>query len=167
MPTRSRTRSRSTTAPAGRGRRNESEPVTMLRSDHERVKDLFRQFESADGGERSRLFEEISRELQVHTKLEEEIFYPAVKRLPTDDAKEMVNESVEEHNIVDFVLESMQRLSPDDETFEAKFSTLRENVEHHIEEEEKQLFKIAGSIEDPEALGERMRQRKEQLVMRR
>ncbi|HWO73702.1 MAG TPA: hemerythrin domain-containing protein [Dehalococcoidia bacterium] len=155
MPTRSTTR---------RTSRKEPEPLTMLRSDHEHVKDLFRQFESASGAERARLFEEISRELQVHTKLEEEIFYPAVKSVPTEEAKEIVNESVEEHNIVDFVLESMQRLSPDDETFEAKFSTLRENVEHHIQEEEKQLFKIAGRIEDPEALGERMRQRKQQLV---
>src|SRR4051812_29421171 len=91
-------------------------PVEMLKADHAKVKQLFAQFEAAEGQAKEDIFKEIFKELQVHTKIEEEIFYPAVKKLDSESA----NEAVEEHNIVDFILGAMKKLSPDDEAYEAK-----------------------------------------------
>src|SRR2546423_850867 len=100
------------------------------------------------------IFKEIVKELQVHTKIEEEIFYPAVKRVDS----EIAVEAEEEHNIVDWIIAQMKKLKSDDEHYEAKFSTLKENVKHHIQEEEREMFpeaerKLGGQLE---ALGQEM-----------
>jgi hemerythrin superfamily protein len=139
-------------------------PVEMLKADHQKVKGLFSQFESAGEDQKPDIFKEIVKELQVHTKIEEEIFYPAVKKLDS----ELAVEAEEEHNIVDWIISQMKKLKPDDEHYEAKFSTLKENVEHHIEEEEKEMFpeaeeKLGGQLD---ALGKKMMERKEALMKR-
>jgi hemerythrin superfamily protein len=139
-------------------------PVEMLKADHQKVKGLFSQFEAAGEDQKPDIFKEIVKELQVHTKIEEEIFYPAVKKLDS----ELAVEAEEEHNIVDWIISQMKKLKPDDEHYEAKFTTLKENVEHHIEEEEKEMFPEAqeklGS--QMESLGQKMMERKEALMKR-
>jgi len=138
-------------------------PVELLKQDHAKVKQLFMQFEAAQGEAKEDIFKQIFKELQVHTKVEEEIFYPAVKKFDS----EVANEAVEEHNIVDYILGAMKKLSPSDEAYDAKFTTLKENVEHHIEEEEGEMLpeaekKIpAGQMAE---LGQAMIQRKEKLM---
>jgi iron-sulfur cluster repair protein YtfE (RIC family) len=138
-------------------------PVELLKADHAKVKQLFSQFESAKGAKKQEVFNQIFKELQVHTKVEEEIFYPAVKKID----KEGANEAFEEHNIVDFILGAMKKLSPSDEAYDAKFTTLKENVEHHIEEEEGEMFPEAQE-KIPAAqmaeLGTKMQERKDKLM---
>jgi hemerythrin superfamily protein len=129
------------------------------------VKGLFSQFESADEDKKADIFNQIVKELQVHTKIEEEIFYPAVKKLDDD----MALEAEEEHNIVDWIISQMKKLEPGDEHYDAKFTTLKENVEHHIEEEEKEMFPEAQEkvpAKQMEALGKQMMERKEALMKR-
>ena len=139
-------------------------PIEMLKADHRKVEQLFNQFESAGEEEKPEIFKQILREIEIHTKIEEELFYPAVKNID----KEMANEAVEEHNIVDFIIASMKKLSPDDEAYEAKFTTLKENIEHHVQEEEAEMFPQAeqklGS--ELESLGQKMMERKEALMKR-
>jgi hemerythrin superfamily protein len=136
-----------------------SDPVEILTEDHKKVRALFKRFEDATGDAKDEVFREIAMELEVHTKVEEEIFYPAVRMLP--ELEEMVGEAFEEHNIVDFILAAMKKLSPGEETYNYKFTTLKENVEHHAEEEEKEMFpKVRGKLGE---IGERMTQRKQEL----
>jgi hypothetical protein len=107
---------------------------------------------------RKQLLEEITAALELHTRLEEEIFYPAVRGLETRKAEEMVAEALEEHHVVDLVLKDLPKVDPEDERFEAKMTVLSELVEHHADEEEKEMFKTAQRLGDEElkALGERM-----------
>jgi len=140
--------------------------VELLKADHAKVTQLFAQFEAAGEDEKRKgdLFKEIAQELKVHTTIEEEVFYPAIKKMDS----EMALEAEEEHNIVDWIIAQMKKLSPGDENYDAKFTTLKENVEHHIEEEEKEMFpeaeeKLGSQIN---ALGEKMQQRKEALMKR-
>jgi len=119
------------------------DPFKMLKEDHKKVKDLFRQFEST--GERAyqkkqELAEKIFRELEVHTSLEEEIFYPAVRESSDKEGKELIAEAYEEHRIVKQLIEELQDLDAKDETYNAKFKVLIENVEHHVQEEEGEPF---------------------------
>ena len=140
--------------------------VELLKSDHAKVKQLFAQFEAAGEDEKRKgdIFKQIAQELKVHTTIEEEVFYPAVKKMDSD----MALEAEEEHNIVDWIIAQMKKLSPGDENYDAKFTTLKENVEHHIEEEEKEMFpeaeeKLGKQID---ALGKKMLERKEALTRR-
>ena len=113
--------------------------VEMLKHDHEKVKALFQQYEAA--GHRAHrkkqgLAEEVFAELAVHTTLEEELFYPAMKRQTDQDGTDLVAEAVEEHHVVTTLMDELKGLDPMDERYDAKFKVLMENVEHHIEEEE-------------------------------
>ena len=140
-------------------------PVELLKADHRKVKQLFSQFESAGEAQKADIFQQIAKELQVHTKVEEEIFYPAVKKMDSD----MALEAAEEHNIVDWIIAQMKKLSPSDENYDAKFTTLKENVEHHIEEEEKEMFPEAEEkvpANQMAEIGKKMMARKEALMKR-
>src|SRR4051794_36852363 len=113
--------------------------VAMLKADHKKVKGIFREFESA--GERAyrkkqQLAEQAFLELEVHSKLEEEIFYPAA-RSSDKDLVDVVDEGLEEHHVVDVLIGELRQMQPEDERYDPKFKVLTENVEHHIEEEEK------------------------------
>ena len=138
--------------------------LTLLRKDHKEVKDLLKQSSDADTTQKQKLFEQIKSELQVHEAIEEEIFYPALKEHPK--TKELALEAYEEHHVVDQVISELDALSPDDETWDAKFSVMEENLKHHINEEEREMFEQAQKIfsdEELEQLGDRMLRRKEQL----
>jgi hemerythrin-like domain-containing protein len=141
----------------------------LLKADHDKVRALFREFESAGENahkKKQSIAERVFRELEVHTKIEEEVFYPAVRAKMGDEGEEMVEESLQEHHVVDVLIGEMQGLEPDNPEWEAKFTVLMENVEHHADEEEKEMFpgaeKKLGA--DLETLGERMQRRKDQLL---
>jgi iron-sulfur cluster repair protein YtfE (RIC family) len=140
--------------------------ITLLEKDHIKVRGLFRKFEALTDRAhvtKQRLADQIRAELMVHTAIEEEIFYPGVER----HAEEMIAEAIEEHNVVDRLLLEIRDLSPDDDQFTAKMTVMMENVEHHAEEEEKELFptvKRAMGMDAMRALGERMARRKSELT---
>ena len=140
--------------------------VQMLKDDHDKVKGLFKKFEKAEGREQKQIAEQVFQELEVHSKLEEEIFYPAVKRKADEEGKETVAEAVEEHHVVDVLINELKAMSSINEQYKAKFTVLQENVEHHVEEEEGEMFPDAKKLlgEDIEKLGDRMDKRKQELM---
>jgi hypothetical protein len=132
----------------------------LLKKQHRQVEKLFKQAEKAeDPRQRRKLMEQIAADLKMHTRIEEEIFYPAVRELGTSKAEEMIDEAFEEHHVVDLVLAELPQVDPEDERFEAKMTVLSELVEHHVEEEEKEMFRLAEKKLGPERikeLGQRM-----------
>ena len=139
----------------------------LLKKQHRAVKALFKKVEGTDNPRmRRQLLNDITRSLEGHTLIEEEIFYPAVRGLETRKAEEMVLEAYEEHHVVKLVLAELPRVNPEDERFEAKMTVLSELIEHHVEEEEKEMFKLAGKIEKEEAddIAQRMQTRFEELI---
>ena len=143
-------------------------PVEMLEADHVKVKALFDKFEEA--GDRmikakQQIIEEVFAALEVHTQLEEEIFYPAVKAVGDKENKKIIAESSEEHLVVKHLMEEMRALAPSDEQYAAKFTVLMENVRHHIEEEEGEMFPMAEEEldDDLDELLEQMMERKQAL----
>ncbi|HKA35156.1 MAG TPA: hemerythrin domain-containing protein [Candidatus Binatia bacterium] len=108
--------------------------IELLKADHKKVKNLFERGDDLEGGKLKVIFDQIKRELETHTYIEETIFYPAVEKIP--ELKDMVRESIKEHNRVKTLLKELESLTPDDEAFEIKFEDLMECVEHHAEEEE-------------------------------
>jgi hypothetical protein len=142
----------------------------LLKKQHKEVKALFKKVEGTENArERRRLMSEISTALEGHTVIEEEMFYPAVRGLETQKAEEMVMEAFEEHHVVKLVLAELPQVDPEDERFEAKMTVLSELVEHHADEEEKEMFKLANKLgkDELEALGEQMEQRFEALAGQR
>lgn len=134
----------------------------LLKKQHREVKGLFKQFEKTeDAAGRRSLMEQVTQALQTHTRIEEEIFYPAVRGLETKKAEEMIAEAFEEHHVVDLVLKDLPNVDPEDERFEAKMTVLSELIEHHVEEEEKEMFKLAERLgkEELEDLAEEMQAR--------
>jgi hemerythrin superfamily protein len=116
----------------------------VLKRQHRSVEKLFKEVEKTEDARRRRqLLDQIESELKLHTKLEEEIFYPAVREVGTAKAEEMVDEAFEEHHVVDLVLGELPQVDPEDERFEAKMTVLSELVEHHVEEEEHEMFPLA------------------------
>ena len=139
--------------------------IDLLREDHDRIKPLLSELkETTDRAEKTRgdLFSRIKQELTIHEIIEEEIFYPALKEHPR--AKEIVLEGYEEHDVVSRLMGELDGMEPTDERFGPKAKVMAENIEHHIEEEEGEMFKKARQAFDPDELdrlGERMARRKE------
>jgi hemerythrin superfamily protein len=116
----------------------------LLKKQHKDVKALFKKVEKTGDAEgRRELMEQIGQMLALHTRLEEEIFYPAVRGLETRKAEAMIAEAFEEHHVVELVLKDLPNVDPEDERFEAKMTVLSELVEHHVEEEEGEMYKLA------------------------
>ncbi|HEV8653223.1 MAG TPA: hemerythrin domain-containing protein [Actinomycetes bacterium] len=148
--------------------------VELLKQDHRAVEALFREFEEAGDQAyqtKRKLVEQISHELEVHTAIEEEIFYPAVQAKAPKEDREIVEEAYEEHHVVKVLLGELAGMEPDADGFDAdgfdaKVTVLMENVRHHVEEEETELLpeseKLLGK-ERMDELGEKMARRKEQL----
>jgi hypothetical protein len=138
--------------------------ITMLKTDHDKVKGLLTELESTtERGVKTRqeLFATIKGELTVHEAIEEEIFYPALKSHPK--AQDVVLEAYEEHHVVDLLMGELESLDVSDETWGAKAVVMKENIEHHIEEEEGEMFTQARQVFDRqelEDLGEQMAARK-------
>ena len=142
--------------------------MSLLKDDHQKVKKLLAELESTtERGVKTReeLFTKVKQELVVHEAIEEEIFYPALKEHPK--TKEIALEGYEEHHVVDTVMAEIEGVAYDDEKWGAKFSVMKENLEHHIEEEEGEMFKQARQVFDRDELtqlGESMKARKEDLM---
>ena len=125
--------------------------ISLLKRDHELVKDLMNKMaEEEDPDQLSSMFEQLVDELSIHERIEEEIFYPALQRLPK--AKEDVLEAFEEHHVVDEIVAEMD-VETDDDRWQAKFTVMKENVEHHIKDEEDKLFTKAERLLGDEKLG--------------
>jgi hemerythrin-like domain-containing protein len=140
--------------------------LELLREDHRKVKKLLDELESTtERGVKTRqeLYTKIRSELTVHEIIEEEIFYPTLKEHPK--AKEIVLEGYEEHNVVDTLMGELDALAFDDERWGPVAKVMKENIEHHIEEEEGEMFDQARQVlgdEELEELGARMEARKEE-----
>ena len=142
--------------------------LELLTADHNRVRGLFTRFKAAEGendAQAARLAAMIFEELDVHTKIEEEIFYPAITKL-NDEIHDLVVEGVEEHHVVDTLMAEVKLLSPTDEEWAAKIKVLIENVEHHAEEEEQEMFPMVRKAMNDDArteLGRQMEAKKAAL----
>lgn len=140
--------------------------IALLKADHRKVEDLFASFESARGAERKqKLVQQICTELTIHTLLEEEIFYPACKGEIEDG---LLAEAYVEHDGAKVLIAELLASAPDEEFYDAKVKVLSEQIEHHVEEEEKRsegMFSQARKAGlDMDALADRMRARKEALT---
>ena len=141
--------------------------IEMLKEDHRKVKKLLEQGDDTTENAvktRTELLEKIKAEMKAHETLEEEIFYPALQQ--HEKAKEVVLEGYEEHHVVNQILGELNDVSVEDERWAAKFSVMKENIEHHIEEEEDDMFKKAKQIfsdDELDELGDRMESKKQQL----
>ena len=140
--------------------------VALLKADHRKVEDLFAQFEAAKGdGKKKALAEQICMELTVHTKIEEDIFYPACEGKVEED---LVKEAYVEHDAAKVLIAEIEAGGPDDEFYEAKVKVLSEEIAHHVEEEEKRVEGMFAQARkaglDMDALGEQMAAEKAQLV---
>ncbi|GAC1313610.1 MAG: hemerythrin domain-containing protein [Acidimicrobiales bacterium] len=140
--------------------------ITLLKTDHGNVENLFVQFEAAADGdyaEKRRIVNHIIEQLSRHAAVEEQVFYPALRGIP--DLHGMVMESLEEHHAAKLALSELEKLPANAERFDAKTTVLIENVRHHVEEEENELFPLvekhipfsdlqimAGAMEDLKAV---------------
>lgn len=143
--------------------------IALLKQDHEKVRTLLGSLEKATGARREKLLGQVEQELKIHTTIEEEIFYPAFREAAKKkDDQVMTYEAYNEHHVVDLVLPEA-REGKDAEDLKAKAKVLKELVEHHADEEEKDMFPRARKTMDREELrdlGERMAARKKELGAR-
>jgi hemerythrin-like domain-containing protein len=134
--------------------------LTLLKEEHGQIKKLLEEGESTtERGVKTRteLYERLKDLLTNHERMEEEVLYPALKSHPK--ARDLTLESYQEHHVVDLILEELEATPVTDEKWGAKFKVAKENIEHHIEEEEGELFRDARQIFEPdelEAMGEKM-----------
>jgi hemerythrin-like domain-containing protein len=129
--------------------------IDLLEEDHRKVKKMLAEGEATtERAEvtRSELYATLRREMEIHERIEEEIFYPALKEHPK--ARDIVLEGFEEHHVVDEIMGELGETDVTDETWAAKFSVMKENIEHHIEEEEGEMFSKARQAFDNDALDE-------------
>jgi hypothetical protein len=140
--------------------------LQLLAADHRKVEGLFAEFEKASGAAaKQRLVKEICTELKVHTMIEEEIYYPAIRGKVEEDA---LDEAWVEHDSAKTLVNELEAATPDEDFYDAKVKVLQELIEHHVKEEEKQrdnLFQQTRAAEiDLQALGEQMAARKAELM---
>ena len=145
--------------------------ITLLETDHRRLEDLLKQGEetterAAKG--RRELLDTITAELGLHELMEEKLLYPALKQYP--EARDIVLEGVQEHHVADLIVKELHHVATDDERWAAKFKVLKENIEHHIQEEEGPMFRTARGVlsrDELQALGARMAKMKRDAEQRR
>jgi hypothetical protein len=137
--------------------------VSLLKEDHDRVKELFERFEaSRSRPAKIKIVREALVELKVHAAIEEELFYPAVRK-PV--GKEIMNEADEEHHVAKLLIAELDAMDGSESHFDAKFMVLAENVRHHIDEEEGEMLPKAQKVKlDFAALAKKMTARKEKLL---
>jgi hemerythrin superfamily protein len=142
-----------------------TDAIDLLKQDHDRVEKAFKEFEKMDRQDTEacrRLIERVCEELTVHTALEEEIFYPAVREAIDDE--DLMNEAAVEHETARMLIEQLQNMGPDDPNYFATFTVLGEYVRHHIKEEQNEMFPAARKAGlDLAALAERMQARRDEL----
>ena len=142
-----------------------TDAIDLLKQDHDRVEKTFKEFEKMDRQDAEACRELIGRvceDLTVHTTLEEEIFYPAVREAIDDE--DLMNEAAVEHETARMLIEQLQNMGPDDPNYFATFTVLGEYVRHHVKEEQNEMFPAARkSGIDLAGLGERLRARRDEL----
>jgi hemerythrin-like domain-containing protein len=140
--------------------------IAMLKEDHQRVKELFAQYEGTSNAEaKSTLAEEVFVELETHAQLEENIFYPSVNE-ETEEGPELVKESLQEHATVKQLIQELRQMGPQSQGFDAKFHELMQNVEHHVAEEEAEMFPLAEEelAEDLDEMSAEMQELKKEIL---
>lgn len=145
---------------------NKQDAIALLKADHRTVEELFEKFEKAGGdGAKEKIARRICLELTVHAQIEEEIFYPACEGKVEED---LIKEAYVEHDGAKVLIAEIEAGNPDDEYFDAKVKVLSEQIEHHVEEEEKRMEGMFSQARkaglDMDALGDQLRTRKEELV---
>jgi len=140
--------------------------IALLKADHRAVDALFEQFENASGdGKKQKIALQICLELTIHAKIEEEIFYPACEGQVDED---QLKEAYVEHDGAKVLIAEIEAGTPSDEFYDAKVKVLSEQIEHHVGEEEQRLEGIFAQARkaglDMDTLGDRLRERKEQLL---
>ncbi|MEP7208683.1 MAG: hemerythrin domain-containing protein [Casimicrobiaceae bacterium] len=142
-----------------------TDAIALLTDDHKAVQKMFKDYEGL--GEKAyatkkKLAQQICAELTIHTQIEEEIFYPAVREAIDDD--DLMDEADVEHASAKDLIAQIEGMEPDESHYDAKVKVLGEEVAHHIEEEQDEMFKKVRQTKiDTKALGEQMAQRKEEL----
>ena len=143
-------------------------PFELLKQDHKKVADLLEKLEkTTERGVKTReeLFGKIKEELEIHTHIEEAIFYPVLQK--EKGTEDITREAYEEHKVVKTLLSELDALNKDDEQWLPKFTVLKENIEHHVEEEEGEMFKEARKAiekEELEQLGDQMNAEKTRMM---
>jgi hypothetical protein len=140
----------------------EKHAISILMKDHDTVKELFDRFEKSEStAEKEKIIAEALTELQIHAVIEEEIFYPAVRK---HVGKDLMNEADEEHHVARILIAELDRGGRGNDHRDAKFTVLAESVRHHIKEEEGEMLPKAKAVDiDFEALGQQMMERKKLL----
>jgi hemerythrin superfamily protein len=141
--------------------------IALLKEDHRTVEHLFEQFEKASGdGRKEKLAKQICVELTVHATIEEEIFYPACEGKIDED---LLKEAYVEHDAAKLLIAQIQAGGPDDEYYDSKVKVLKEEIEHHVEEEEKRMEGMFSQARkaglDMDSLGEQLAARKQELML--
>lgn len=142
---------------------SEHNALTILKKDHREVEGIFSEFESSeDKKEKTELARKAIKMLKVHAEVEEELFYPALRKAGADGIME---EADEEHHVAKLVIAELELMKGSEDNFSAKFEVLAENIRHHIKEEESEIFSKAKKTDiDLDALGELMFKRKQALM---
>jgi hypothetical protein len=140
----------------------EDDAIAMLKRDHDNVKALFDQFEKAERkAEKLKIVKQALEELRIHSTLEEELFYPAIREQLKNG---VMNEADEEHHVAKVLIAELDTIDSDNDHFDAKFTVLAESVRHHIKEEEDEMLPKARDLKiDFQALGQKMELRKAEL----
>lgn len=141
------------------------DPFELLKKDHKKVSELFAQIEAASGQTKLSIFRQLKNELDVHAHIEEAIFYPALER--EAETRDITLEAYEEHKVVKDLLAQLAAATSPDEDWVAKLTVLKENVEHHVEEEEGELFDKASDVltgDQADQLGNGMQAEKERQL---
>ena len=153
-------------ATAGAG---ENDAIDMLTEDHQRVSEMFEDYESVkddeDDGDKIQRVQEICLELTIHSSVEEEIFYPAAREALGADGADLLDEAEVEHSSVKDLIVQLSESQPSEDLYDAKVKVLGEYVKHHVNEEEGELFPKLREAEnfDAEAIGDQMAERKQEL----
>jgi len=161
-------RTTSKTRSASKTEAKQQDAIALLMADHDEVEALFKQFQQAkkNGGDKADIVEQICKALTVHAEIEEEIFYPAARGALADkDEDDLIDEAEVEHASIKSLVEQLQDTDPNDELFDAKVKVLCEYVNHHVKEEEGEIFpKIKKTDLDLAELGVELRECKQELM---
>jgi len=128
--------------------------IELLKEDHDKVDKLFQKVKATEESEHPAIFEQIKMELDVHTHIEETIFYPKMLEEGDKELQDIVKEGIEEHRQAKMFLRELSNLSDDSEKFQPKLKVLMEDIEHHVQEEEGEMFKMVEKQFDESVLQE-------------
>lgn len=141
--------------------KSENDPFLLLESDHRRFEELLKQGDQTTARaikRRTQILNTLTERLNLHELIEEKVLYPALQ--PYAETREIVLEGFEEHHVADVLIRELHKLATDDERWAAKFKVLKESIDHHVAEEERNMFPVARTLlgrEELNALGRRMK----------